>query len=275
MIMIPVGLVLGALPHGTDFLMSLVQAPPQPPPVAAEAGGIVNGINLAHLWFLYYLLIFYALALAIRWLVLAVDPRGVLAAVCDRVVAFVMRGVWGPVLIALPVAVYLWQLQSWTEWLGLPAPFSLVPNTMALIGYGMAFGLGWLLNRQTQALLDLAEAVAGVPGARRRPHDLLPVDHRHDAALARADARRHGPHSVHGCVCRRPLVLGVCVRRRRGAVLVEREPRDALSRRCVVLDLPDALVDGALLHHAAATRTTGIGASSSRSSSAARCRFCS
>ena len=156
MIMIPVGLVLGALPHGTDFLMQLVQAP-QPPPAATEAapGGALAAINLAHLWFLYYLLIFYALALAIRWLVLAVDPRGVLAAACDRVVAFVMRGVWGPVLLALPVAVYLWQLQSWTEWLGLPAPFSLVPNTMAMIGYGMAFGLGWLLNRQTQALLDL------------------------------------------------------------------------------------------------------------------------
>ena len=86
----------------------------------AAAGG---GFNLGHLWFLYYLLIFYALTLALRWLVHAVDPRGVLAAACDRVVAFVMRGVWGPVLIALPIAAYLWQLDSWTEWLGLPAPF--------------------------------------------------------------------------------------------------------------------------------------------------------
>jgi glucan biosynthesis protein C len=161
MIMIPVGFVLGALPHGVDYLMQLAQTAQQPAPTpaplaagqpAAAAGG---GINLAHLWFLYYLLLFYALTLAIRWLVPLVDKRGVLAAGADRVVAFVMSGVWGPVLIALPIAVYLYQLDTWAEWLGLPAPFLLVPNTLALIGYGMAFGLGWLLNRQVEQLLAL------------------------------------------------------------------------------------------------------------------------
>lgn len=159
-VMIPVGFMLGALPHGVDFLMSLAQtAAPQPPvaapagePPAAAGGGV---IQTAHLWFLYYLLIFYALTLALRWVVHAVDPRARIAAAGDRVVAFVMRGVWGPVLIALPTAIYLWQLPSWTEWLGLPAPLSFAPNTTALIGYGIAFGLGWVLNRQVQALLDL------------------------------------------------------------------------------------------------------------------------
>jgi peptidoglycan/LPS O-acetylase OafA/YrhL len=136
--------------------MSLVQ------PTLAQAGGaaapqagVGTGFNLGHLWFLYYLLIFYVLALAVRWLIHTIDARGALAALCDRVVAFVMRGVWGPVLIALPIAAYLYELESWTEWLGLPAPFLLTPDTKALIGYGMAFGLGWLLNRQVQALLDL------------------------------------------------------------------------------------------------------------------------
>jgi peptidoglycan/LPS O-acetylase OafA/YrhL len=158
MVLIPVGFVLGALPHGVDFLMSLAQAAqPQPGAIPAATGAPEGGggIQTAHLWFLYYLLIFYVLALAVRSVVHAADPRGVLAAGCDRVVAFIMRGVWGPVLIALPIAAYLWQLPSWTEWLGLPAPFSLVPNMPALIGYGLAFGLGWLLNRQVQALLDL------------------------------------------------------------------------------------------------------------------------
>ena len=151
-----VGLVLGALPHGVDFLMSLVQpAQPQAAAVPTPQAAAFSGFNLGHLWFLYYLLIFYTLALAIRWLVLAVDPRGVLAAGSDRVVAFVMRGVWGPVLIALPIAAYLYQADTWTEWLGLPAPFFLAPSMTALIGYGMAFGLGWLLNRQVHALLDL------------------------------------------------------------------------------------------------------------------------
>jgi peptidoglycan/LPS O-acetylase OafA/YrhL len=151
-----VAFVLGALPHGVDFLMSLVQgAQPQPGAGPAPQAAAAGGFNLGHLWFLYYLLIFYALALAIRWLMHAVDPRGALAAVCDRFVAFVMRGVWGPALIALPIAIYLYQLETWAEWLGLPAPFSIVPNMTALVGYGLAFGLGWVLNRQVQALLDL------------------------------------------------------------------------------------------------------------------------
>lgn len=149
------GLVLGALPHGVDYLLSLVQTQPQPGAAPAPEAAALGGFNLGHLWFLYYLLIFYVLTLALRWLVLAVDPRGVLSAVCDRAVAFAMRGVWGPVLIALPIATYLYQLDSWTEWLGLPAPFFLTPNMSALIGYGVAFWLGWLLNRQVQALLDL------------------------------------------------------------------------------------------------------------------------
>jgi glucan biosynthesis protein C len=151
LLLIPVGLVLGALPHGTEFLASLTQRAAAPP--SAEMGG--GGINLAHLWFLYYLLIFYALTLLLRAGVHAVDARGSIAAACDHVVAFVMRGAWAPVLIAVPIAVYVWQLESWTEWLGLPAPFSIVPQATALLGYGIPFALGWLLHRQLHVLLDL------------------------------------------------------------------------------------------------------------------------
>ena len=150
-----IGVALGGLPHGLDYLRSLAPAPPQPGAAPDPTAAALSGFNFGHLWFLYYLLIFYALTLAIRWLVLAVDPRGALAAGSDRVVAFLLRGIWGPVLIALPIAAYLYRLDSWTEWLGLPAPFLVTPDMKALIGYGIAFGLGWLLNRQVQALLDL------------------------------------------------------------------------------------------------------------------------
>ncbi len=157
-----IGVTAGALPHGVDYLMSLVAPPPpQPgaaPPIAPAAAAAGGGVNLGHLWFLYYLLLFYVLTLALRWLVLTTDRRGALAAVCDRVVKFLMSGVWGPVLIALPIAAYLWQLDSWNEWLGLPAPFLLAPDLKALLGYGIAFGLGWLLNRQVQTLLDLQKS---------------------------------------------------------------------------------------------------------------------
>src|SRR5262245_37205465 len=120
--------VLGGLPHGVDYLMSLQPAQPDAGAAPTPQADALSGFNLGHLWFLYYLLIFYALTLAIRWAVLAVDPRGALAAVSDRVVAFLMRGVWGPVLIALPIAAYLYQLDSWTAWLGLPAPFLSPPQ---------------------------------------------------------------------------------------------------------------------------------------------------
>jgi hypothetical protein len=149
------GFVLGALPHGTDYLMSMVQPQLEPGAAAAQAAAGGGGFNLGHLWFLYYLLIFYALTLAIRWAVHTADPRGMLAAVCDRVVKVVMSGAWAPLLIAVPIATYLYFLESWNEWLGLPAPFLLTPDLKALIGYGMAFGLGWLLNRQVHLLLAL------------------------------------------------------------------------------------------------------------------------
>src|SRR5688500_9214473 len=52
------GFMLGALPHGIDYLMSLVQtAQPQPGAAAApqaDAAAALSGFNLGHLWFLYY-----------------------------------------------------------------------------------------------------------------------------------------------------------------------------------------------------------------------------
>ena len=155
-----VGLVLGALSHGVDFLQSLAglqTSAEQLPASAQDSGGGVN-INLLHMWFLYYLLIFYALILAVRWLVHAVDKRRVIAAACDRVVVFLMRGIWGPLLIGLPIAVYFLGIDDWFEWIGLPAPFSLVPSPRAIFGYGIAFSLGWLLHRQMHLLLDLRKS---------------------------------------------------------------------------------------------------------------------
>lgn len=148
-IIIGLGLVLGALAHGKAYMTSLTAPlPGEPVPQGFH-------IDLIHLWFLYYLLMFYVLTLGVRAAVHALDPRGSVIATCDRAVAFIMRGAWGPVLLALPAAVYYWQFQRWSEWFGLPAPTSLVPDVGALIGYGVAFGLGWLLHRQIPTLLAL------------------------------------------------------------------------------------------------------------------------
>jgi glucan biosynthesis protein C len=146
---IPLAFVLGSLPHGSG-LQALAQGRAQLPVASVGNTGL-----LLHLWFLYYLLIFYVAALALRWLLDVVDPQGRIAALCDRVVALVMQGLWGPVLISLPIAACLWHQKWWSEWMGLPAPQSLVPVSSALIGYGLPFALGWLLQRQTDRLLEL------------------------------------------------------------------------------------------------------------------------
>lgn len=152
------GVVLGALMHGPEQVRALGRVPllPDPSAVALAGGG---GIPVfAHLWFLYYLLIFYALALALRAVIAGVDKHGRLAAVSDRVVRFLMRGVWGTVLIALPLAAWLTGYAQWGEWTGLPGPQSLIPDPTSVLGYGLAFGIGWLLQRQQQLLLDLGRS---------------------------------------------------------------------------------------------------------------------
>jgi peptidoglycan/LPS O-acetylase OafA/YrhL len=142
------GWVLGALPHGEQTLSSMLEES-----AAAPQGERAGRVDIAHLWFLYYLLIFYALALAVRAAVRAVDASGSMRAACDRVVAFVMRGIWAPVLIALPIAAYLWQQPTWNEW---DLPVALLPiSPAAFVVYGVPFGLGWLLHRQLTLLLDL------------------------------------------------------------------------------------------------------------------------
>ncbi|MES1197215.1 MAG: acyltransferase family protein [Pseudomonadota bacterium] len=118
-----------------------------PPPLTAQT------FPLTHLWFLYVLCIFYAAALALRGLVVAIDRSGKLrASVVDPVVRFVMKAQLTP-LLAVPVGVALWLKSDWVMWFGVPTPDTgVIPNTAALLAFGAAFGFGWLLNRQTDLL---------------------------------------------------------------------------------------------------------------------------
>ena len=140
--------MLGAFASGAD-LHSVQQI--KPPPSPAGHHSVLASINLIHLWFLYYLAIFYAVALVAR----SVFRSGRLQAVLDSAIRFFVRGAWGPVLLALPLVAYYVPLKGWSSWGGLPAPFSLVPDMGALIGYGLFFTFGWLLHRQQQSLAFL------------------------------------------------------------------------------------------------------------------------
>jgi peptidoglycan/LPS O-acetylase OafA/YrhL len=145
-----VAYVLAALATGMDLQALKATAQQQ----GAQSGG-PTGINLAHLWFLYYLIIFYACALAVRATLGRIDRGGKVLDALDRVVRFLMRSIWGPLLLALPMIGWFYELQGWSSWTGLPAPFSIVPDPGALLAYGLIFGLGWLLNRQPALLLGL------------------------------------------------------------------------------------------------------------------------
>ena len=97
-----VGLVLGALSHGLDFLQSLagVQTSADQLPANAQNSGGGITIDLLHLWFLYYLAIFYACVMGIRTVFNGVlDCSGRIRRVLDTIVLFLMKSGWTPVLL--------------------------------------------------------------------------------------------------------------------------------------------------------------------------------
>jgi glucan biosynthesis protein C len=141
--------VLGALAAGVDpHSLQGLRPPPSPP-----HHGLLASINLIHLWFLYYLALFYAGALILRSAFACLGER--LRTAVDSVVRFLMRGAWGPLILAAPGVAYYSQLQFWSPWGGLPGPMSVIPDGGAIIAYGLFFGLGWLLHRQQHLLISL------------------------------------------------------------------------------------------------------------------------
>jgi glucan biosynthesis protein C len=99
------------------------------------------------------LLFFYAGALLLRAVVCVVDRSGALRARLVDPLVRLIAGPVAPVLLAIPVAAALYFTPNWYMWFGIPTPdHGLIPNTSALIIYGLAFGFGWLVNRQPQIL---------------------------------------------------------------------------------------------------------------------------
>jgi len=128
------------------------QGEPPPSPFTVEA------FPLTHLWFLYVLLFFYAGALALRGLVTLIDRNGALRSrLLDPVVKFI-AGPAAAMFLAAPLFAAFYFAPNWMAWFGIPTPdHGLIPNTAALVCYGVAFGFGWLVNRQTEILQDWAK----------------------------------------------------------------------------------------------------------------------
>jgi glucan biosynthesis protein C len=104
---------------------------------------------LTHLWFLYVLLEFYAAVLLLRGATAWLDRSGRIRAGVDRLVSVVMHSALAPAILAVPIASAFIFDPSWVPWFGVRTPDqSLVTNLQAVIGFGTAFGFGWLLHRQ-------------------------------------------------------------------------------------------------------------------------------
>jgi hypothetical protein len=120
--------------------------------VPKPLGGL---FSLTHLWFLYYLLWLYALALGVRFLVtLSAPVASLLRGWADGWVARVMRSPSFILWLAPGMGLFLWPMGGW---FGVDTPVgSPVPSVPVLIFYGSFFALGWLLHRQAGLLTGLA-----------------------------------------------------------------------------------------------------------------------
>jgi peptidoglycan/LPS O-acetylase OafA/YrhL len=125
--------------------------PPRWPPVLPK-------FPLTHLWFLYVLLEFYVAVLVLRAGMVWLDQNGRVRDRVDRLVGLVMRSRFAPALLAVPIGIALCLDPTWIGWLGVQTPdSSLVINLQALMCYGTAFGIGWLLHRQIDLIRILEQ----------------------------------------------------------------------------------------------------------------------
>lgn len=206
----------GTLPEG-----------PPPPPLTVET------FPLLHLWFLYVLLIFYAAALALRGAVHLIDRNGALRARLVDPLVRVAAGPLAPVLLAIPVAAALYFTPNWMMWFGIPTPDTgLVPNATALVAYGLAFGFGWLLNRQPNLLqgwgrrwaIYAVAAVATTTGALVLTGSAAPVVQRFEQS-----SQTLGFAALYGLACWTwtTAIIGFAVRHLSGHSPVRRYLADA------------------------------------------------
>src|SRR5262249_23181266 len=121
---------------------------PPTPPLTAQT------FPLTHLWFLYVLSFCYLAALVLRGLEVAIDPKGAIRArLVDPIVRGLVKSHLAQAVLAAPIAIALYLKPDWYAWFGVPTPDTgLLPNTPALITFGLAFGAGWLINRQADLL---------------------------------------------------------------------------------------------------------------------------
>lgn len=121
--------------------------PPEPPPLTLKT------FPLTHLWFLYLLLLLYAGMLVGRAVLSALRIKTALGRASDWVLRKISPIGLLPLVMAVPIAVAILYHQNWHPFFGIPTPeYGFVPNRVAVMAYGGAFGLGWLMQRDPEHL---------------------------------------------------------------------------------------------------------------------------
>jgi ABC-type multidrug transport system ATPase subunit len=127
-------------------------------PALAETGGDSSamagqGFPLVHLWFLYYLSLFYAVALVLRAAFVALDQSEKIRTRVDRWAGGALASYLAPLVLAAPTVAVLYFHEAWAVWFGIPTPDTgLMPQLPALVAYGTPFALGWVLHRRADRL---------------------------------------------------------------------------------------------------------------------------
>ncbi len=128
--------------------------PVMTPEIAKMMPHPIAAFPLLHLWFLYYLLLMYAVVVAVRAVAARMDRSSAFRTRVDRLVSFLVNGYGANFLLAIPVAVCLINFRPLGFFQGIPTPDqSLLPQLPSFVGYGLAVAFGWLLQRQP-GLLD-------------------------------------------------------------------------------------------------------------------------
>jgi len=132
------------------YLKNGGQIPPKP---ANGPKFTADDFPLAHLWFLYALVLMYCAALLLRGTLASMDRHGRIAAWLDRAVQL-LAGRWAIAVLAMPAAIALWAQPVWYLWFGVPTPDqSLIPNVAACVAFGVAFAAGWMLGVRREIML--------------------------------------------------------------------------------------------------------------------------
>lgn len=117
-----------------------------------------NGLTvpLFHLWFLYYLALFYSCVVLIKPMIdQFVDRSGRLRQRIDHLLRLVMSKWWSGLLLGVLIAIPMCRMQLL---FGIDIPNqNLIINTRPFVVYGLFFLVGWFFNRQTDLLQWLSK----------------------------------------------------------------------------------------------------------------------